>query len=855
MQAIFDTVTTLTIRFLLLGLLVCTSQYAMAQFVSPSPFDKGPVDPQLLELQNAFNSFVGNPNEFTSENPLLQLNNGYVVIDVATSGNTEALKNDLEQLGMTHGATYGRVVSGRLPIDAIDNLAVLPTLRFVRASAATVSRVGLTTSQGDASMHTDDVRNLLGFDGTGITVGVLSDTYDNHFDTPATTAADDIANDDLPANGVIVLDEGAPGIDEGRAMLQLIHDAAPGANLAFHTAFGGQANFASGIVELAEAGADVIVDDIIYFAEPMFQDGIIAQAADEVAAMGIPYFSAAGNQARQSYESDYRPSGTNLDLGPFGVLEAHDFDPGPGVDVFQQVTLGGGGSIFSFQWDEPFFSASGAPGSASDLDFCLFTDPPTILIGCAAAGNVGFDPVEIFLLPPLGTTNFAIVKYAGPDPTHIKFNWFSNILTIHEYATNSGTSYGHSNAAGASSVGAARYTVTPAFGVAPPLIESFSSAGQIPIFFDTNGHRLPTPELRGKPDIVAPDGTNTTFFGSDLEPDGFPNFFGTSAAAPHAAAAAALLLQYDPSLTPNQIYGLLEDNAIDMDDPFTAGFDEGFDERTGHGLIHVLNIFSELDLNKEVIGFTKAGGINTGTFLLTVTNHGPGDASDVAVSDVVPVGATFVSATPGDPSHTYDPATGVWTIGDLANGTTATLSTVLTASSDDFVTNVATIIEANRIDMDTDNNVAGAGLSHGVANTRRIRADLRLEKTVVGNGKQKRARVDTACFREPNHFFVEVEFGENIEHMDQTMACSFIKTLVEAGCEGVVHVDGVVLQQTVDLVRSQGRIILKQQRRRSCRMRGCRRRAEEVREAIRFEVTPEEGSISAIGRDDIRLAS
>ena len=104
--------------------------------------------------------------------------------------------------------------------------------------------------------------------------------------------------------------------------------------------------------------------------------------------------------------------------------------------------------------------------------------------------------------------------------------------------------------------------------------------------FDANGIRLPTPEIRKKPNIAAPDGTNTTFFGSsDVEPDGFPDFFGTSAAAPHAAAVAALMLQTDPSLMPNAVYAALKQTAQDMDDPYTPGFDNGFDFATGWGLI------------------------------------------------------------------------------------------------------------------------------------------------------------------------------------------------------------------------------------------------------------------------------
>src|SRR6185295_7081541 len=150
--------------------------------------------------------------------------------------------------------------------------------------------------------------------------------------------------------------------------------------------------------------------------------------------------------------------------------------------------------------------------------------------------------------------------------------------------TNDGTVYGHAAATNAIAVGAASYAQTPGFGVNPALIESFSSGGPTRIFFDTAGN--PISVVRQTPQITAPDGGNTSFFGADDgDADSFPNFYGTSAAAPAAAAVAALLLQENGSLTPSAIKTLLMNSALDMDNPATAGFDTGFDTGTGAGLI------------------------------------------------------------------------------------------------------------------------------------------------------------------------------------------------------------------------------------------------------------------------------
>jgi hypothetical protein len=111
------------------------------------------------------------------------------------------------------------------------------------------------------------------------------------------------------------------------------------------------------------------------------------------------------------------------------------------------------------------------------------------------------------------------------------------------------------------------------------VLERYSSAGGDPILFDTSGKRLATPQTRQKPDFVGPDGVNTSFFGFPLAGSGFTdnsaviqcqndatynNFFGTSAATPHVAAVAALMLQANSSLTPAQIYGALQSTALPM---------------------------------------------------------------------------------------------------------------------------------------------------------------------------------------------------------------------------------------------------------------------------------------------------
>src|SRR6516225_2779118 len=275
-----------------------------------------------------------------------------VAVDAVTRGDPARLKAALVGLGMQRVAVFSNDVGGWLPVNQIEAAGALGDLVFIHASMPH-RRAVMVTSQGDFAQRSDVVRaNNPGLTGTGVTVGILSDSFNCYgvYDkpgsgVPATApngtgyAQDGFATDDatfdetngyLPAS-VNVLEEGActnynlPGVnfflpyaDEGRAMMQIVHDVAPGAALAFYTGVNSQADFANGIGALAAAGAKVIADDIGFYDEPFFQDGIIAQAIDAVNAKGVAYFSAAGNDSRLSYENNapsFTTPGTGANTG------------------------------------------------------------------------------------------------------------------------------------------------------------------------------------------------------------------------------------------------------------------------------------------------------------------------------------------------------------------------------------------------------------------------------------------------------------------------------------------------------------------------------------------------------------
>jgi hypothetical protein len=478
--------------------LVGFARTAPAQSQSPeeallAAAKNGPMQKLGPWLANLAEEFRQAPNKATFEtrNPVLKVRGGRVAVDLYAS-DAAALQAALATLGATNVRAQGPLVSALVPVSALAELAALPSLAYGEPVLATVRRAatqGAVVSQGDVSLGSDRARATEGVDGTGVTVGVLSDSYRCNPaafvpGAPTSTAAQDEVTGDVPANVQVLSNGPCPATDEGRGMVQLVHDVAPGAAQVFHTAFNGILDFANGILRLRNAGANVIVDDVIYYTENMFSDGIIAQAADRAVASGAAYFSSAGNDARHSYESVYRETNVSTSGGgnlngngaPF-VLRAHDFDASGATDTIQKikVTQAGGQAVilFSFQWDQPFLSsttyahltdptATSQPrGATGDLDLLFYNEhgtlvplcPPGLAVGitCQLTGsrNIGRDAVDLAALvvtgPKSKTGEFfvRIVRAGGTAPQHVKYVAFelAGLVDIVDHDTASGTPY------------------------------------------------------------------------------------------------------------------------------------------------------------------------------------------------------------------------------------------------------------------------------------------------------------------------------------------------------------------------------------------------------------------------------
>jgi hypothetical protein len=453
------------------------------------------------------------------------------------------------------------------------------TSKMAQATAP-VTNVGRVTSEGDVAHGAVLARQIYNVNGsyskptpTGvhtqrIKIGVLSDSFNN-----LAGAAADISSGDLPPDGVTLAGSGdlrSGGSDEGRAMLQIIHDLVPNAQLYFATAFNSEADFANNILALRQAGCDIIVDDVFYFSEPVFQDGIVAQAVNSVTQDGALYFSSAGNSGNLDSNTSGVWEGDFTDGGGTNFGRLHAFSTTP---LITSNTLNTSSSVITLQWADAYNN------TFNDYDLYVLDASGNIVASSTnfQTGGVGQNPFEV--VNPQAAGSRVVVLLSSGAPRFLQLNTNRGRLAI----GTSGQTSGHSAAVDAYSVAAVRAqgrTTLFTGGAANP-VESFSSDGLRRIFYTANDTPI-TPgnfssgggTVRQKPDIAAADGVLTTLpANSGLNP-----FFGTSAAAPHAAGVAALLKSFRPSLTPSQMRTILTQSALDIQI-------SGVDRNSGFGIV------------------------------------------------------------------------------------------------------------------------------------------------------------------------------------------------------------------------------------------------------------------------------
>ncbi|MGH8247711.1 MAG: S8 family serine peptidase, partial [Gammaproteobacteria bacterium] len=485
------------------------------------------------------------------------------------------------------------IIQARIPVSRIEEVAWLPFVRFVRLPDYGVPHTGSVTSEGDSILLADQVRSQLGVNGSGVTVGVISDGIAGIFATGCTTCGGapggPISTGDLPnatgtRNGVGVLTStsgaliaqsfradgnlegglgGAPTGAEGTAILEIVHDLAPGAQLRFAN-FSTSLEFNAAVNFLAQ-NSDVVLDDIGFFTGPY--DGTSSVSANTATALNNnanpirAYFTSVGNQARMHYQEDFLDSGLDGDavfgLGQSGNVHQFQatadtddifaFGPAPFDFVFlcgtNNPTVCNGvppGSfntvIINLVWNDPF----GASGN--DYNLFLVEDSTGNVVAFSNDGQNGNDfPAEVVVFQNTGTEGFFDILIQNFNNSAATRNFdmfirepngpviFASTGEVHNYNTVRSSVPAQSDAGG-----------SPVSVMSVGAIDAADPGNDDLEFDSSNG---PTNDGRLKPDVTGIDGVSVTGAG------GFPStFFGTSAAAPHGAGVAALLLQAAPCL-------------------------------------------------------------------------------------------------------------------------------------------------------------------------------------------------------------------------------------------------------------------------------------------------------------------
>lgn len=527
-----------------------------------------------------------------------------------------------------------------------DQVAAALTNNFQTNVAGTPAPTGRgsRSSEADITQRVNSARGAFHVDGTGIKIGVLSDGVNG-----LATAQ---ALGDLPAVTVLPGQAGPATGAEGTAMLELVHDLAPGAQLFFATGFPTITQFAQNIRDLRAAGCDIIVDDLFYFAESPFQDGqapgvvsprnqgAVIQAVNDVTAAGAMYFSSAGNSGNKddntsgTWEGNYVQGAATVPALPAGNF--HNFG-GQDFNIITAATTSAGSPV-TLNWSDPL------GGSTNDYDLFILNAAGTAIL--ALSTNIQNGTQDPFEQTGQGTgLRIVVVKKTGAADRFLNINTNRGRLQI---STN-GVTYGHNHAANAFSTAA-----TPAVGPFPGrhssanVSETFTSDGPRRLFYHADGTPITPGDflatgglVRQKPDITSADGASVTGVG------GFPSpFFGTSAAAPHAAAIAALIKSANPALTPAQIRTAITSTAIDIEAP-------GVDRNTGVGIVDAFAAMQALGLPGTA--FMEFGTITA----LEAPGDGnglvdSGDGATLAIqlkntgaANATAISATLTSTTPG----------------------------------------------------------------------------------------------------------------------------------------------------------------------------------------------------------------
>ena len=459
---------------------------------------------------------------------------GRLVAYVYPSGPLDAAAVAVRRLGGTVERASPEIgaVQVALPVASVRDVAGDAAVRYVGLPRYPVLNAGTRVTEGDAILNVDDLRNAYGVDGTGVKIGVISDGLDE-FEKSQNSGDLPPSIDYTTCNVVPAFDPTTPlAGGEGTAMLEIVHDLAPGAELWFGSfgfnspTAGTEADFMAAVNCLAQH-VDVVVDDISWFGIGPYDgtSGVSQNTSSALNNVSNPirlYATSVGNWARRHYGDPYQPCDggeTHTFQSSAQTVDAH----GAGPRCSNPIVVGPFSSaIVVMEWDDAFGAA------CNDYDLLLREHDSATVIGFSdnpqtctqnpveeiAWSNATFDTVTLDV----------VVESVGGLAASRELNLFI-IASDVAYYTPAGSVPNQGDAGGG-------VISVASIGAGDPGADDIQP-------YSSNG---PTEDGRQKPDLTAIDCVNVTG-------NGFTSpFCGTSAAAPHIAGIAALLLECNPSL-------------------------------------------------------------------------------------------------------------------------------------------------------------------------------------------------------------------------------------------------------------------------------------------------------------------
>jgi len=447
-----------------------------------------------------------------------------------------------------------------------------------RVKAGNVVTEGLEALNGP-EWHAD------GFTGQGVKVGVIDVEFGGYEDLRGTELP--------PVERTIFRRFGGVPSDSrvhGTACAEIVHDIAPDADL-YLGMVSTELDIVQAIDWMQSEGVQVITMSLGFVESPNDGSGTQNDAIRQYVGSGQRLFMTSAGNERTSHWQGALTDADGDGWIEFNAAGDEQLAIAPSVPAGEQIRV-------SLMWSD---------WSVVDQDLALYLyrekpDGELELLRRSDFGQSGLGgqlPVERTIWTANETSSLVVAVEAQTVTRPIDIEMFVSDWNFVGYVPDGSLST-PADVVEVMSVAALRYSSFS--------LESFSSAGP------TNG---PGGTIAGgsrKPDIGGYDGVSTVSYGTRA-------YFGTSAASPHVAGAAAVVLSANPGWTGGQVRSFLEANAIDR----APG---GVDNDTGWGRVSL-----------------GASPLSSCTFELSATSASVGAARSIGQVAVTTGGDCFWSVS------------------------------------------------------------------------------------------------------------------------------------------------------------------------------------------------------------------